>query len=152
MYSQSVSFIEDAVQDERIGYDICGAKHQRTENTPVCDAHWRLCFLTSPHIGGRLNMQSSLIGKIQKAHLYAREPDRVTFVEFATTFRGENDTHNVAFRSNTWSCDCHFFETNSICSHVMAIQKLLGSMLPAEAQYWPATEVAQAASVNGHGI
>jgi hypothetical protein len=54
-------------------------------------------------------MQSSLIGKIQKANLYAREPDRVTFSDFSTTFRGENDTHNVSFRSSEWSCDCHFF-------------------------------------------
>ena len=85
-------------------------------------------------------MQSSLIGKIQKANLYAREPDRVTFTEISTTFRGENDTHIVAFHENQWSCDCHFFPANGICSHVMAIQKLLGSMLPAEARYWPHTE------------
>ena len=43
-------------------------------------------------------MQSSLIGKIQKANPYAREPERVTFNEISTTFRGENDTHSVAFR------------------------------------------------------
>ena len=85
-------------------------------------------------------MQSSLIGKIQKANLYAREPDRVTFSDFTTTFRGENDTHTVSYQSSEWSCDCHFFEANSICSHVMAIQKLLGSMLPTEARYWPHTE------------
>jgi len=97
-------------------------------------------------------MQSSLIGKIQKSNLYAREPDRVTFMDFATTFRGENDTHRVAFSSNAWSCDCHFFESNSICSHVMAIQKLLGSMLPSEGRYWPSSDVAIAGSVNGHGI
>jgi hypothetical protein len=97
-------------------------------------------------------MQSSLIGKIQKANLYAREPDRVTFGEFTTSFRGENDTHTVSYRSSAWSCDCHFFESNSICSHVMAIQKLLGSMLPSEARYWPGSELATAGSVNGHGI
>lgn len=85
-------------------------------------------------------MQSSLIGKIQKANLYAREPDRVTFSELSTTFRGENDTHVVSFRNNQWSCDCHFFPSNGICSHVMAIQKLLGSMLPSEARFWPHTE------------
>jgi hypothetical protein len=82
-------------------------------------------------------MQSRLIGKIQKANLYAREPDRVTFSEFSTTFRGENDTHSVEFRDNRWACDCHFFPSNGICSHVMAIQKLLGTMLPTEARYWP---------------
>jgi hypothetical protein len=97
-------------------------------------------------------MQSSLIGKIQKANLYAREPDRVTFSELSTTFRGENDTHSVAFRDGHWSCDCHFFGSNEICSHVMAIQKLLGLMLPSEARYWPASEVALASSSNGAGV
>jgi hypothetical protein len=97
-------------------------------------------------------MQSSLIGKIQKANLYAREPERVTFVELSTTFCGENDTHAVSFRDNRWSCDCHFFGSAGICSHVMAIQKLLGQMLPSEARYWPGSEVAVAGSVNGAGI
>ena len=97
-------------------------------------------------------MQSSLIGKIQKANLYAREPDRVTFSEFSTTFRGENDTHTVAFRDSHWRCDCDFFGSNAICSHVMAIQKLFGSMLPNEGRYWPGSEVAVAGSTNGMGI
>lgn len=97
-------------------------------------------------------MQSSLISKIQKANLYAREPDRVTFSELSTTFRGDNETHTVAFLDNHWSCDCHFFGSNGICSHVMAIQKLLGSMLPSEARYWPASEVALAGSTNGAGV
>ena len=57
-------------------------------------------------------MQSSLISKIQKANLYAREPDRVSFTELTMSFRGENDTHTVAFRDNHWSCDCHFFGGN----------------------------------------
>lgn len=95
-------------------------------------------------------MQSSLIGKIQKANLYAREPDRVTFTEFSTTFRGENDTHTVGYRDKRWSCDCHFFGSNGICSHVMAIQKLIGSMLPSEARYWPASDVVAGAGSNGH--
>lgn len=97
-------------------------------------------------------MQSSLISKIQKANLYAREPDRVVFTELSTTFRGDNEDHAVAFRNNRWSCDCHFFGSAGICSHVMAIQKLLGSMLPTEARYWPASEVSLAGSSNGAGV
>ena len=41
-------------------------------------------------------MQSSLIGKIQKANLYAREPDRVAFSELQTTFRGDNEDLHYA--------------------------------------------------------
>jgi hypothetical protein len=32
----------------------------------------------------------------------------------------------------------------------MAIQKLIGAMLPAEARYWPASEPVVAATSNGH--
>ncbi len=85
-------------------------------------------------------MQSSLIGKIQKANMYAREPERVTFSEFTTKFRGEHDSYQVSFRDDKWSCDCHFFPTSGICSHVMALQKLIGPMLPTEARYWPVSE------------
>ncbi len=36
-------------------------------------------------------MQSSLIGKIEKAKRYAEEKDRITFTDFSVNFRGEND-------------------------------------------------------------
>jgi hypothetical protein len=91
-------------------------------------------------------MQSSLIGKIQKANMYAREPERVTFSDFRTTFRGEHDSYEVSLHDGRWSCACHFFPTSGICSHVMAIQKLIGPMLPAEARYWP---VSTAVAANG---
>src|SRR3954454_17688939 len=114
----------------------------------VSTTHWRLCFMRHGSEEEDL-MQSSLIGKIQKANLYAREPDRVTFSAFETTFRGENDTHAVAYKDARWSCDCDFFGSNAICSHVMAIQKLMGPMLQAEARYWPASDSPVTAGANG---
>lgn len=94
-------------------------------------------------------MQSSLISKIQKASLYAREPDRVTFTELSTTFRGENDTYNVALHDAQWSCNCHFFKTNGICSHIMAVQKILAEMLTHDARYWQGSEALAAGAGNG---
>jgi hypothetical protein len=79
-------------------------------------------------------MQSSLIGKIRKANLYAKEPDRVRFSEFRTTFRGDNDSHTVSYRDGKWHCTCGFFPTWRICSHAMAIEKLMRQMLPREAR------------------
>ena len=75
-------------------------------------------------------MQSSLIGKIEKARMYAREPERVQLQEFQTTFRGEHDSYDVAYREGDWQCTCHFFPAWHTCSHIMALQKLLGVMLP----------------------
>ena len=57
------------------------------------------------------------------------------------------DSYDVSFRDSRWRCGCHFFDVNGICSHVMAIQKLMGPMLPAEARYWP---VSSPVGVNGH--
>lgn len=91
-------------------------------------------------------MHSSLISKIQKANVYAHEPDRVRFSDLTVTFQGDHDTYQVTYRGSDWGCTCHFFPAWRTCSHVMAMQKLIGSMLPREATYFPATETAGAAA------
>ncbi|MEE8194627.1 MAG: hypothetical protein V3T73_03900 [Dehalococcoidales bacterium] len=78
-------------------------------------------------------MQSSLIGKIEKAKRYAQETDRVTFSELSVKFRGNNDSHTTAYRDGNWHCSCHFFTGWGLCSHTMALEKILGDMLPQEA-------------------
>ena len=79
-------------------------------------------------------MQSSLIGKIEKAKRYAEEQDRITFSELTVTFRGENDNYEISYRDGAWHCTCHFFATWETCSHTMAMEKILGAMLPEEAK------------------
>ena len=93
-------------------------------------------------------MHSSLISKIQKANLYAREPDRVRFSELNASFQGEHDTYRVSFDGAAWDCSCNFFPAWKTCSHVMALQKLIGTMLPREATYFPSTEPAAVVSVS----
>ena len=78
-------------------------------------------------------MQSSLIGKIEKAKRYAHEPDRVTFSELSVEFRGEHDNYTTGYKDGKWRCSCHFFSSWGLCSHTMALEKILGDMLPKEA-------------------
>ena len=78
-------------------------------------------------------MQSSLIGKVEKANRYAQETDRIMFNELAVNFRGDNDNYNTSYRDGQWHCSCHFFSTWGLCSHTMALQKILSTMLPVEA-------------------
>jgi hypothetical protein len=78
-------------------------------------------------------MQSSLIGKIEKAKRYAQETDRITFSEFSVKFRGEHDTYTTSLKEGKWSCTCAFFSTWKICSHTMAMGRVLGNMLPKDA-------------------
>jgi len=82
-------------------------------------------------------MQSSLIGKIEKAKLYAQEKDRITFSEFKVTFRGENDSYDIGYDDGKWHCSCHFFGTWDTCSHTMAMERILDNMLPEEALVTP---------------
>ena len=78
-------------------------------------------------------MQSSLIGKIEKAKLYAQEKERITFSEFSVLFRGENDSYDTGYQDGKWHCSCNFFASWGLCSHTMALQKILDTMLPSEA-------------------
>lgn len=78
-------------------------------------------------------MQSSLIGKIEKAKRYAQEKERVTFSELAVKFHGENDDYSVEYRDGKWHCSCQFFSNWGLCSHTMALERILNNMLPEEA-------------------
>jgi hypothetical protein len=78
-------------------------------------------------------MQSSLIGKIEKAKRYAQERERVTFSELTTKFRGENDEYTVGYGNGKWHCTCRFFSQWGLCSHTMALEQILKDMLPEEA-------------------
>ena len=74
-------------------------------------------------------MDSSIIGKIEKAKQYAEQKDRVNITSFAATFKGNHDNYDVRFEDGAWRCECHFFTTREVCSHTMAMQRILEEML-----------------------
>ena len=78
-------------------------------------------------------MQSSLIGKIEKAKRYAQEIERVTFSDLTVKFHGEHDNYTISYKDGKWHCSCHFFSNWGLCSHTMALQRILDNMLPTEA-------------------
>ena len=82
-------------------------------------------------------MQSSLIGKIEKAKRYAEEKDRISFTEFKVNFRGDNDSYTTYYIEGKWSCSCPFFAIQGTCSHTMAMERVLSGMLPEEAPSLP---------------
>jgi len=77
-------------------------------------------------------VQSSLIGKIEKAKRYAQEKDRVSFADFQVNFRGEHNTYTLTYKQGEWHCSCDFFSSWGVCSHIMATQRILVEMLPQE--------------------
>lgn len=75
-------------------------------------------------------MDYGMIGKIEKAKRYAEERDRIRIESFAATFDGENNPHTVQYKDGSWQCDCDFFLTRNVCSHTMALERILNEMLP----------------------
>ena len=74
-------------------------------------------------------MTSSYIGKVDKARKYAAEPGRVTIHTFEASFSGNHNTYRVTYHDGEWRCECAFFSTRRICSHIMALQRMLDEML-----------------------
>jgi hypothetical protein len=91
-------------------------------------------------------LNSSLIGKIEKARRYADERDRrVRFSSFAVSVSCENDAHEVRLQDGRLTCACDFYAGWRVCSHTMALERILGPMLPAEALSDAQTAIAQPA-------
>ena len=75
-------------------------------------------------------MQSSLIGKVEKARAYALERHRMQIDGLHVSFHGENSDHEVAITDGAWSCSCDFFGSWHVCSHTMALERVLEGMVP----------------------
>lgn len=78
-------------------------------------------------------MYSSLILKMEKAHRYARERQRMQVDELRVTFHGESMDHVVEFADGGLRCDCDFYPAYGTCSHTMALEKVLEGMIPERA-------------------
>ncbi len=74
-------------------------------------------------------MDSGMVSKIDKARRYAEERERVRFQAFEVDFRGGNDTYHVSYAQGKWICGCRFFEQRGVCSHSMAMERILAGML-----------------------
>jgi hypothetical protein len=75
-------------------------------------------------------MDYGMIGKIEKAKVYAEERERIQFESLTVTLRGDNDTiHDVSYQNGKWKCDCSFFASRGVCSHTMAMERILADMV-----------------------
>jgi hypothetical protein len=74
-------------------------------------------------------VNSSVIGKIEKAKRYAQERHRMQFKALEVEFKGENGDHHVKF-DGSWTCSCDFFEGHGTCAHTMALERVLEGMVP----------------------
>ena len=75
-------------------------------------------------------MDNAMISQLEKARLYADEPERVTFRSLEIHFAGDNDAYRITLGDEGWRCSCQGFDAHRICPHVMALERLLRPMLP----------------------
>ena len=75
-------------------------------------------------------MDYGMIGKIEKAKIYAEErADRIKFESMQVRINGDNNAHIVKYDGGRWQCDCDFFRTRNVCSHTMAMERILENMV-----------------------
>ena len=74
-------------------------------------------------------MYSGIIGKVDKAKKYSNETERINITNLTADFQGEHDIYQVSFNSGVWDCQCLFFTTRGICSHTMALQRILEKVM-----------------------
>lgn len=79
-------------------------------------------------------MDTGLVSRIIKARQYAQERDRIEFVNFRVIFKGEHNTHQVDYQAEgQWHCTCEEAIRTGVCSHIMALERILGdSIVPAQ--------------------
>jgi len=74
-------------------------------------------------------MDSGMVSKIEKSIRYAEERDRVRFEQFEVVFRGDHNSYTVHYDHGEWRCECHFFSQRGVCSHTMALERIMDGML-----------------------
>lgn len=68
----------------------------------------------------------AIAGKRRKAERYATEPDRFCIDSLSATMHSEHGDRAIVFEKGKWSCTCDFFAEQQTCSHVMALEIILG--------------------------
>lgn len=75
-------------------------------------------------------MDYGMIGKIEKAKMYAEERERIRFESLSVRIKGDNtEPHLVQYDNGKWRCDCDFFNSRGVCSHTMAMERVLADMV-----------------------
>jgi len=76
-------------------------------------------------------MDYGMISKIEKAKIYSEERERIQFENLRVSIQGDNNKspHVVEYDHGAWKCDCDFFASRNVCSHTMAIERILRDMV-----------------------
>jgi hypothetical protein len=71
----------------------------------------------------------NVVSDVEKAARYADEKDRIQVLAFNATFHGNNNDHTVTYDNGLWDCDSVSFKLRGVCSHTIAMERLLKGMI-----------------------
>lgn len=72
-------------------------------------------------------MFSDRIGKIQKARLYALEPERFTVSGESVSVRGDHGDYILTRQDDGgWACTCGYYRRHRWCAHTLAYEWYAG--------------------------
>ena len=73
----------------------------------------------------KIEFVKKLIGKIEKAKKYLLEKERFTSKDFGVELKSEHGIREITVNDGRGSCNCSFFISNKICSHVIATEEYI---------------------------
>jgi hypothetical protein len=71
----------------------------------------------------------NIVSDVKKAHRYSMEPERMRFISFDVTFRGDNKDHEVTYDHGTWHSTSSYFQSHGICPYTMALERIFKGMV-----------------------
>ncbi|GAB1420929.1 hypothetical protein MASR2M15_10570 [Anaerolineales bacterium] len=71
----------------------------------------------------------NIVSDVNKAKRYADEKDRMEILNFNAKFEGKNKDHMIGYDDGTWTSTSDFFQSHGICSHTMAMERILKDMV-----------------------
>lgn len=71
----------------------------------------------------------NIVSDVKKAKRYSEEPDRIRILSFDAQFRGDNNDHHITYDHGHWTSTAAFFQQRGVCSHTMAMERMLKGMV-----------------------
>jgi len=65
----------------------------------------------------------------------------VVFSRFEVNFQGEHNIHRVTYDEGRWRCTCEEAARMGVCSHIMALERILGDSVLPDQKVMPVPEL-----------
>ena len=122
----------------RLGQDGWSCTCAGFQNYAICPHIMALESLFKPMLKRRplpYAPGQNIVSDVKKAKRYTQEIDRIHIVSFVCRFEGYNKTHEITYVEGKWTSTASFFAQRGVCSHTMALEKILkGFVQPARVQ------------------